>query len=336
MVILFYVWILLLSSIVTILTLVYFIKPRVNRFGWRKSAAADTGDVAVNENHDILEPVVKDNSLFISRLKKLIAKKEPKTISLQEEIRQAKSKLAKNEKPEAPEKKEKKPLKLQFKKTKAVEKKSPAVKKEAEKTDETAPVQAAAVKKEETKEVEAVKPAAAAPAASAPAATTAAPAAATAADNKTPETAAAAKPSEPKIEAAEFVPLVVKADAADVAKAKAILMAQFPTPPPSAVPAAAPANAAAGTAGAAPGAPGAVAVPKAAPVAAKPAPPKPAPAKKPPEQKSSLADLSKMFSKEAADDSEATKLAKEMKEVEIDNLVKDSQDLISMLKRGRS
>jgi hypothetical protein len=62
----------------------------------------------------------------------------------------------------------------------------------------------------------------------------------------------------------------------------------------------------------------------------------PAAGKKGPEQKPSLDDFSKMFSKEAVDDSEATKLAKEMKEVEIDSLVKDGQDLIALLKRGRS
>jgi hypothetical protein len=62
----------------------------------------------------------------------------------------------------------------------------------------------------------------------------------------------------------------------------------------------------------------------------------PATGKKGPEQKPSLDDFSKMFSKEAVDDSEATKLAKDMKEVEIDSLVKDGQDLIALLKRGRN
>ncbi len=58
--------------------------------------------------------------------------------------------------------------------------------------------------------------------------------------------------------------------------------------------------------------------------------------KKPTEQKSSLDDMSKMFSKDAVDDTEATKLAKDMKDVEIDSLLKESQDLISILKRNRS
>jgi hypothetical protein len=58
--------------------------------------------------------------------------------------------------------------------------------------------------------------------------------------------------------------------------------------------------------------------------------------KKTPEQKTSLNELSQMFSKETVDDSEATKLAKNMKEVEIDKLLKDGQNLINLLKRGRS
>jgi hypothetical protein len=58
--------------------------------------------------------------------------------------------------------------------------------------------------------------------------------------------------------------------------------------------------------------------------------------KKGPEQKTSLDDFSQMFAKEMVDDSEATKLAKDMKEVEIDSLVKDGQDLVALLKRGRS
>ena len=58
--------------------------------------------------------------------------------------------------------------------------------------------------------------------------------------------------------------------------------------------------------------------------------------KKGPEQKPSLDDFSQMFAKEVVDDSEATKLAKDMKEVEIDSLVKDGQDLVALLKRGRS
>ena len=58
--------------------------------------------------------------------------------------------------------------------------------------------------------------------------------------------------------------------------------------------------------------------------------------KKVTEQKASLSELSKMFSKEVVEDSEATKLAKNMKDVEINNLVKDGQDLINLLKRGRS
>ena len=49
--------------------------------------------------------------------------------------------------------------------------------------------------------------------------------------------------------------------------------------------------------------------------------------KKGPGQKTSLDDLSKMFAKEVVDDNEATKLAQDMKDVEIDNLVKDGQDL---------
>ena len=59
-------------------------------------------------------------------------------------------------------------------------------------------------------------------------------------------------------------------------------------------------------------------------------------AKKTPEQKSSLDDLSKMFSKEVTDDNEATKLAKDMKDVEIDSLLKDGNDLVNLLKRFRS
>ena len=58
--------------------------------------------------------------------------------------------------------------------------------------------------------------------------------------------------------------------------------------------------------------------------------------KKGTEQKSSLDDFSNMFSKEIADDSEATKLAKDLKDVEITSLVKDGQDLINLLKRNRS
>ena len=54
------------------------------------------------------------------------------------------------------------------------------------------------------------------------------------------------------------------------------------------------------------------------------------------EQKTSLDDFSQMFAKEVVDDSEATKLAKDMKEVEIESLVKDGQDLVALLKRGRS
>ena len=59
-------------------------------------------------------------------------------------------------------------------------------------------------------------------------------------------------------------------------------------------------------------------------------------AKKSPEQGPSLDDFSKMFAKETVDDSEATKLAKDMKDVEIDSLVKEGQDLVALLKRGRS
>ncbi len=61
-----------------------------------------------------------------------------------------------------------------------------------------------------------------------------------------------------------------------------------------------------------------------------------APAKKAPESKTSLDDFSKMFAKEAVDDSEATKLAKDMKEVEVNSLLKEGQDLVALLKRGRS
>jgi len=43
-----------------------------------------------------------------------------------------------------------------------------------------------------------------------------------------------------------------------------------------------------------------------------------------------------MFAKEVVDDSEATKLAKDMKEVEIDSLVRDGQDLVALLKKSRS
>ena len=50
-------------------------------------------------------------------------------------------------------------------------------------------------------------------------------------------------------------------------------------------------------------------------------------------QKTSLDDLSNMFSKEVKDDSEATKLAKEMAEVEIGDLLHDGQDLVNLLKR---
>lgn len=59
-------------------------------------------------------------------------------------------------------------------------------------------------------------------------------------------------------------------------------------------------------------------------------------AKRIPEQKPSLDDFSKMFAKETVDDSEATKLAKDMKDVEIDCLLKEGQDLAALLKRGRS
>jgi hypothetical protein len=64
--------------------------------------------------------------------------------------------------------------------------------------------------------------------------------------------------------------------------------------------------------------------------------PGPAAAKKAPEPKTSLDDFSKMFAKETVDDSEATKLAKDMKEVEVDSLLKESRDLVALLKRGRS
>jgi hypothetical protein len=72
-----------------------------------------------------------------------------------------------------------------------------------------------------------------------------------------------------------------------------------------------------------------------APPAVKP-PPSTAPA--PPEAKksndfSSLGDLSKMFAKEVVDDSEATKLAKNMKDVEINDLLKSGQDIANLLKR---
>jgi hypothetical protein len=50
-------------------------------------------------------------------------------------------------------------------------------------------------------------------------------------------------------------------------------------------------------------------------------------------QKTSLDDLSNMFSKEVKDDSEATKLAKEMAEVEIGDLLHDGQYLVNLLKR---
>jgi hypothetical protein len=75
--------------------------------------------------------------------------------------------------------------------------------------------------------------------------------------------------------------------------------------------------------------------PKTTAEAAKPAATVTASVKKP-EPKSSLDDMSKMFSKEAVDDSEATKLAKDLKEVEVNNLIKDGQDLVALLKRNRS
>lgn len=58
--------------------------------------------------------------------------------------------------------------------------------------------------------------------------------------------------------------------------------------------------------------------------------------KKAPENKTSLDELSKMFSKEVTEDTEVDKLAKEMKEVEVNNLVKDGLDLIYLLKQRRS
>lgn len=58
--------------------------------------------------------------------------------------------------------------------------------------------------------------------------------------------------------------------------------------------------------------------------------------KKAPEQKTTLDELSKMFTKEVVEDSEVDKLAKEMKDVEANNLVKDGLDLIYLLKRNRS
>jgi hypothetical protein len=48
---------------------------------------------------------------------------------------------------------------------------------------------------------------------------------------------------------------------------------------------------------------------------------------------SSLGDLSKMFAKEVVDDSEATKLAKNMKDVEISDLLKSGHDIADLLKR---
>jgi len=58
--------------------------------------------------------------------------------------------------------------------------------------------------------------------------------------------------------------------------------------------------------------------------------------KKLPEQKNSLDDLSKMFSKDVVEDNQATKLAKDMKDVEIGSLVKDGRDIVNILKRNRS
>jgi hypothetical protein len=74
-----------------------------------------------------------------------------------------------------------------------------------------------------------------------------------------------------------------------------------------------------------------------APPAVKPpASPAPAPAEaKKPSEFSSLGDLSKMFAKEVVDDSEATKLAKNMKDVEINDLLKNGHDIVNLLKRGR-
>ncbi len=63
-----------------------------------------------------------------------------------------------------------------------------------------------------------------------------------------------------------------------------------------------------------------------------PASPAPAEPKKVSEF-SSLGDLSKMFSKEVVDDSEATKLAKNMKDVEISDLLKSGHDIADLLKR---
>lgn len=72
-----------------------------------------------------------------------------------------------------------------------------------------------------------------------------------------------------------------------------------------------------------------------APPAAKPpASPAPAPAEaKKANDLSVLGDLSKMFAKEVVDDSEATKLAKNMKDVEINDLLKSGHDIANLLKR---
>ncbi len=65
-----------------------------------------------------------------------------------------------------------------------------------------------------------------------------------------------------------------------------------------------------------------------------PAPPTPAPAEvKKANDLSVLGDLSKMFAKEVVDDSEATKLAKNMKDVEINDLLKNGHDIANLLKR---
>ncbi|MBN1368573.1 MAG: hypothetical protein JW967_11670 [Dehalococcoidales bacterium] len=58
--------------------------------------------------------------------------------------------------------------------------------------------------------------------------------------------------------------------------------------------------------------------------------------KKTPEPISSLGDLSKMFSKEIVEDTEATKLARDLKDVDIGNLIEDSKNLIALLKNNRS
>jgi hypothetical protein len=330
-----YIGILLMAGTVLVLTVIYFVRSPITRTGAEKTET-ETETQTVNETEtgpiEITQPKVKK----VFKMPFIKAKSDAIVKPVKEKNKHEK-KIKENQAESITGKPKKKPFninlgKFKLKKTAGTKQQGKkTVKKAKEQQQISLPPVPGAVVPQATNGNQAKKENAASPA-----------------SNIKP--AAAASPAAPKSETSKTVQ-------APKESPKTVPTVAQITPPAAAIAAKSPMTAVAEnkSSGAAPNAKtgnepvkketepkmdtkntASPAIPGAATAAAIKPPPSITPPAKKPEQKSSLDDMSKMFSKDAVDDSEATKLAKDMKDVEIDNLVKDGMDIVGLLKRNRS